>query len=71
MAVSYRQILLERDGQPLNESQVKLLLRQILRQLQVYHDRQQAHGEVGLSTLHQVPNGCHLAPPLLVRPSKI
>ncbi len=63
MAVSYRQILLERDGQPLNESQVKLLLRQILSQLQAYHDRQQAHGEVGLSTLQQVPNGCHLAPP--------
>lgn len=63
MAVSYRQILLERDGQPLNASQVKLLLRQILRQLQAYHDRQQAHGEVGLSTFHQVPNGCHLAPP--------
>ncbi|MEN9216865.1 MAG: IMS domain-containing protein [Gloeomargarita sp. HHBFW_bins_162] len=63
MAVSYRQILLERDGQPLNQSQVKLVLRQALSQLQAYHDRQQAHGGVSLTTLHQVPHGCHLAPP--------
>ncbi|APB32896.1 serine/threonine protein kinase [Gloeomargarita lithophora Alchichica-D10] len=63
MAVSYRQILLERDGQPLNQSQVRLLLRQALSQLQTYHDRHHAHGGVSLTTMQQVPNGCHLAPP--------
>ncbi|WP_448380834.1 ARC6/PARC6 family protein [Gloeomargarita sp.] len=63
MAVSYRQILLERDGQPLNESQVRLLLRQVLSQLRRYHERQQAHGGVSLSTIQQVPQGCQLLPP--------
>jgi hypothetical protein len=63
MAVSYRQLLLERDGQPLNESQVRLLLRQVLSQLRGYHDRHQAHGGVSLSTIQQVPHGCQLVPP--------
>ncbi len=63
MTRSYRQVLLERDGQPLNQSQVQVLLRQALSQLQVYHDRQQVHGAVSLNTLHQVPHGCYLVPP--------
>ncbi|WAS05043.1 ARC6/PARC6 family protein [Gloeomargaritales cyanobacterium VI4D9] len=63
MAVSYRQLLLERDGQPLNESQVRLLLQQVLSQLRGYHDRHQAHGGVSLSTIQQVPHGCQLVPP--------
>jgi serine/threonine-protein kinase len=63
MAISYRQILLEREGQPLKESQVQLLLRQVLSQLRTYHDQNQAHGGVSLSTIQQVPHGCQLLPP--------
>ncbi|MCS7030829.1 MAG: ARC6/PARC6 family protein [Gloeomargarita sp. SKYG116] len=68
-AISYRQILLERDGQPLSESQVTTLLQQVLAQLQSYHDHQQAHGDVNLSTIHQTSQGCFLAPPTRISPT--
>jgi hypothetical protein len=42
---------------------VQLLLRQVLSQLRTYHDQNQAHGGVSLSTIQQVPHGCQLLPP--------